>query len=75
MTAVIPGNRHRTAIPRTAFRAFVTVVAALFQELGVSCHAAFVAVIPGTWTSTATATRWHLAFVTTVKPAIVDPLR
>ena len=39
MTAVIPGNRHRTAIPRTAFRAFVTVVAALFQELGVCCHA------------------------------------
>ena len=28
-----------TAIPRTAFRAFVTVVAALFQELGVYCHA------------------------------------
>ena len=30
MTAVIPGNRH----PHTAFQAFVTVVAALFQELG-----------------------------------------
>ena len=39
MTAVIPGNGHRTAIPRTAFRAFATVVAALFQELGVYCHA------------------------------------
>ena len=39
MTAVIPGNGHRTAIPRTAFRAFMTVVAALVQELGVYCHA------------------------------------
>ena len=39
VTTVIPGNRHRTAIPRTAFRAFVTVVAALVQELGVCCHA------------------------------------
>ena len=27
---------------------------------------AFVTVIPGTWTSTATATRWHSAFVTVV---------
>ena len=67
MTAVIPGNGHRTAIPRTAFRAFVTVVTALFQELGVYCYAiiamhcigAFVTVIPGTW-------HWHSAFVTVV---------
>ena len=74
MTAVFPGNGHRTAIPCTAFRAFVTVVAALFQELGVYCHdiiamrciRAFVTVIPGTWTSTATATCWHSAFVTVV---------
>ena len=29
---VIPGNGYRTAIPRTAFRVFVTVVAALFQD-------------------------------------------
>ena len=36
---VIPGNGHRTAISHTAFQAFVTVVAALFQELGVYCHA------------------------------------
>ena len=43
VTAVIPGNGHRTAIPRTAFRAFVTVVAALFQELGVYCHAIIIA--------------------------------
>ena len=57
MTAVIPGNGHRTAIPRTAFRAFVTVVAALFQELGVytavpslrmpwAAFRAFVTVVP-----------------------------
>ena len=39
MNAVIPGNRHRTAIPHTAFRAFVTVVAELFQELVGYCHA------------------------------------
>ena len=71
---VIPGNGHRTAIPRTAFRVFLTVVAALFQDwastampsLQYAAFRAFVTVIPGTWTSTATATRWHSAFVTVV---------
>ena len=36
---VTAGNGHPTAIQRTAFRVFVTVVAALFQEPGVYCHA------------------------------------
>ena len=35
VTVVILGNGYRTAMPRTAFQAFVTVVAALFQELGI----------------------------------------
>ena len=74
MTVVIPGNGHRTAMPRTSFRAFMTVVATLWlhysrnwasaamPSLPCTAFQAFVTVIPGTWTSIAMphAGIWHL---------------
>ena len=79
VTIVVPGNGHRTAVPRTAFRAFLTVVAALFRastampSLPCAAFRAFATVIPRTWTSTAMpragirlAFGRHLAFVTVV---------
>ena len=36
---VTAGNGHPTAIQRTAFRVFVTVVTTLFQEMDTHCHA------------------------------------
>ena len=62
-----PGNRHRTAIPRTAFRAFVTVLAALFQELSVCCHAIIaMPCITSVCDHYSRNMRWHSAFVTVV---------
>ena len=63
VTVVIPGNGHRTAMPRTAFRAFVTVVWLHYSRNWASTAAmpcaAFQAFV-------CHATRWHSAFVTVV---------
>ena len=67
-------NGHRTAMSRTAFRAFVTVVAALFQELGGCCHAIIamrcISSVCDCYSRNMDinchSTRWHLAFVTTL---------
>ena len=80
MTVVIPGNGHRTAMPRTAFRAFVTVVAALFQELGVYCHAIIamccISSVCDCYSRNmdinCLATCWHSAFVTVVTTLIQE---